>query len=96
MAGSNPLALSDLLAASKGSFLISSAERPAAADRYYVNAWGLAYYLTFEKRLLSGPALEKYLRDDSTRLPPAERFQRLVGMPLAKLEEQWRAYIAGL
>jgi len=96
MAGPNPLALSDLLAASKGSFLISSAARPAAADRYYVNAWGLAYYLTFEKRLLSSPALEKYLRSESTRLAPAERFQRLVGMPLAEIERQWRAYIAGL
>ena len=62
--------------------------------RYYVNAWGLAYYLTFEKRLLNSPALERYLRRENARLAPAERFRLLVGMPPpAEFDEQWRAFI---
>jgi hypothetical protein len=96
MAGASPLGLQELLAASPANFLILAASRPAAVDRYYVNAWGLAYYLTFEKRVLNSPALERYLRSESARLSPADRFQLLVGMPPAQLEEQWRAYIAGL
>ena len=95
MAGPNPLGLQELLGANQGHFLILAASRPAAVDRYYVNAWGLAYYLTFEKRLLNSPALEKYLRSENARLAPAERFQVLVGMPPAQLEEQWRSFIAG-
>jgi hypothetical protein len=95
MAGPNPLGLQELLATSPGNFLIVAASRPAAIDRYYVNAWGLAYYLTFEKRLLNSPALEKYLRSENARLDPGERFQLLVGMTPAQFEEQWRANIAG-
>ena len=95
MAGPNPLSLQELLSANQGNFLILAASRPAAVDRYYVNAWGLAYYLTFEKRLLNSPALEKYLRSENARLAPAERFQLLTGMPPAQLDEQWRAYITG-
>ncbi len=93
MAGPNPLALEELLAAGPGNFLILAASRSTATDRYYVNAWGLAYYLTFEKRVLNSPALEKYLRAETARLAPAERFQLLVGMPPAQFDEQWRAYI---
>ena len=33
----------------------------AASDRLYAYAWGLAYYLAFEKRLLSDPALAEYV-----------------------------------
>jgi hypothetical protein len=95
MAGPIPLSLQELLSANQGNFLILSASRPAAVDRYYVNAWGLAYYLTFEKRLLNSPALEKYLRSENARLAPADRFQLLVGMRPAEFDEQWRAYITG-
>jgi hypothetical protein len=96
MAGRNPLSLQELLSANQGNFLILAARPPAAVDRYYVNAWGLAYYLTFEKQLLNSPALEKYLRSENTRLAPADRFQLLVGMPPAQFQEQWRAYFARL
>jgi hypothetical protein len=96
MAGANPLSLEELLAANPSNFLILAASRPAATDRYYANAWGLAYYLTFEKRVLSSPALEKYLRAENARLGPAERFQLLVGVPPRQFDEPWRAYIGGL
>ncbi len=96
MAGPNPLTLEELLAAGPGKFLILAASRSTATDRYYVNAWGLAYNLTFEKRVLNSPALEKYLRSENARLAPAERFKLLVGKPPAQFEAQWRAYISDL
>ena len=96
LAGTSPLELEKLLAAGQGQFLEVVDARPAAVDRYYVHAWGLAYYLTFEKHLLGSPALEKYLQSGGARLAPAQRFQRLVGVPLAQFDSEWRAYIRAL
>ncbi len=77
-----------LLAAGEGQFLLTASVRPAAVDRYYVHAWGLAYYLTFEKHLLGSPALEKYLQSGNARLAPVQRFQQLIGMPLEQFEQR--------
>ena len=75
LAGPEPLELEKLLSAGQGQFLLTASVRPAAVDRYYVHAWGLAYYLTFEKRLLGSPALEKYLQSGNARLAPVQRFR---------------------
>ena len=70
--------------------------RPAS-DRLYAYAWGLAYYLAFEKHLLeqSGawPSTSRRRRRSSR---PSPRFERLVGMPLGQFERQWREYILSL
>ena len=63
-----------LLAAGEAQFFLTAGVRPAAVDRYYVHAWGLAYYLTFEKHLLGNPALEKYLQPGNARLAPRKGF----------------------
>lgn len=67
-------------------------------DRFYVYSWGLAYYLTFEKHLFSSPALEKYVRRPShgVDVAPIERFEELVGMPVAEFEKVWREYVREL
>ncbi len=96
LAGPGRLELEKLLAAGESQFLVVADARPADVDRYYVHAWGLAYYLTFEKHLLGSPALEKYLQSGSARLAPAQRFQQLVGIPLAQFEKEWRDYIESL
>jgi hypothetical protein len=92
--GSDPLPLTDLLAAGQGSFHIAAAARPEAPDRYYVNAWGLVYYLTFEQRLLTTPVLEKYLRGENARLAPAARLRLLTGAPMGEFEAKWREYVS--
>jgi regulator of replication initiation timing len=96
LAGPSPLTLRELLAAGESQFLLTAAVPPAAVDRYYVHAWGVAYYLTFEKHLLGGPALEKYLQAGNARLDPVQRFVQLIGMPLDRFEREWRAYIQAL
>ncbi len=96
MAAPHPLALNDLLAANQGSFHIAASTRPEVADRYYVNAWGLVYYLSFEQHLLTGSTLEKYLRTENARRAPAGRLQLLTGTPLGQFESTWREYVRGL
>ena len=68
----------------------------AAARRHYLYAWGLAYYLTFEHRLLGSPALDRYVAPDARAVPPQQRFERLVGTPLEEFEPAWRKYIRTL
>lgn len=96
LAGSEPLEFEKLLSAGEGPFLLTSSSPSAAVDRYYVHAWGLAYYLTFEKRLLGNPSLEVYLQAGKARLTPVQRFQQLIGIPLKQFEREWREYIRGL
>ncbi len=94
--GPTPLKLTELLSAGQDQFLLIARVPPAAVDRYYVHAWGLAHYLTFEKQLLSRPALEKYLRPDNARLAPVPRFEALMGRRLEQFEREWQAYIRAL
>ena len=94
--GPSPLSMKELLSAGQGQFLLVEKVPPAAVDRYYVHAWGLAYYLTFEKALLSSPTLEKYVQSGGAQRTPVQRFEELTGMPLAQFEREWRAYIRSL
>ena len=96
LAGPAPMPLEKLLAAGEGQFLLTARVRPAAVDRCYAYAWGMAYYLTFQKRLLGSPALEKFLQSGAARLLPGQRFQQFIGIPLEQFEQDWRAYIRGL
>jgi len=88
--GPQPLPLADLLGADGRAFLA------ADADRRYVYSWGLAYYLTFEKRLLGSPALDRYVGRSAATAAPKERFEKLVDLPLGEFERDWRAYILEL
>jgi hypothetical protein len=91
----DPLPLAKLLEAGPEAF--TQADRAAAdrSARYYAAAWGLAYYLAFERNLLADPRLEAYVAPASGQTPRA-RFEQLVGMPLARFEPLWQRYIRGL
>jgi hypothetical protein len=91
-----PLPLARLLAADADDFLVPAGAPSDSSIRYYAHAWGLVYYLTFEKQLLSTAALEAYVaaREETTAGPA--RFEKLVGTSFAEFEKGWRAYLAGL
>jgi len=91
MQSSRPLPLAELLKAGPREFLAEQ-----RSQRYYACAWGVVYYLTFEKCLLTRDRLEAYVRPEAARLPPVERFERLVGLPLGEFESQWRGYVQQL
>jgi hypothetical protein len=85
-----PLSLRALLTARPQAFLADDASLP------YAHSWGVAYYLTFERNLLDGPALDRYVQPAASNLPPVERFEQFVGQPLAEFERGWREYVLGL
>lgn len=85
-----PLALTTLLAADQRAFMGQD------SDRYYAHSWGLAYYLAFQRHLLSGTALEPYVQRPGEGVAAAERFQKLIDVPLPQFEKQWREYVRQL
>jgi hypothetical protein len=87
----HPLSLSDVLAADEGHFLVSHRGGEKASQQYYLYAWGLAYYLAFRQPLLETPALDRYVDLAAAKLPPVERFEKLVGTKLSDFETKWRA-----
>jgi hypothetical protein len=99
LAGGQPMPLEQLLAAGPANFLLpvnASPSETVGAGRHYVYAWGLAYYLAFETRLLSGAALDRYVQPESRKLTPVQRFEQLVGQPIEALEKQWREAMGAL
>ena len=65
------------------------------ADRHYQASWALAHFLTLELKLLSSPAMVKYvtLPVESDEI---KRFEQLVGMSLAECEARLKAYLLRL
>ncbi len=92
--GDSPLPLARLLESDPQAFLLVD-NLTASAQRNYVHAWGLAYYLAFERRLLDDPSLTAFATAADGALPIA-RFERLVGMPLAEFEAVWREHMMSL
>jgi len=88
--GDRPLSLRALLTAPPQAF------RGNDANLHYAHSWGVAYYLTFERNLLTGPALDRYVQPAAAELPPVERFEQFVGQPPAEFERGWREYVLGL
>jgi hypothetical protein len=91
LGAAEPLPLAAVLTAGPQAFALAP-----DSDRYYAYSWGLAYYLCFQKHLLSSPALEQYVRRLPEDISAAARFERLVGMPLAQFEQRWREYVRQL
>jgi Protein of unknown function (DUF1570) len=85
-----PLALAELLTADESRFLVLHQGGERASQRYYLYAWGLAYYLAFRQPLLETPALDRCVEPTAAKQPPIERFEQLVGMPLGVFEANWR------
>ena len=85
------LSLAQLLTAADAPFLVPHAYQSAAADdeRMYLHAWGLAWYLAFERDVLGSQGLDQYLGEDAQKVDPIRRFEQLVGQPLARFEEDW-------
>ena len=84
------LPLAELLAAAGSRFLVDHAGGESASKRYYLYSWGLAYYLAFRQPLLETAALDRYVNRAVAATEPAERLEKLVGLPLDKFESRWR------
>lgn len=94
--GDTLLPLADLLTTGKEAFLSSHADQKTAADRAYLTSWALAYYLTFERRLVGTAAFNKYLVTINSGGDPRQAFATLVGQDLVTFEKAWHSYLLRL
>jgi hypothetical protein len=88
--------LGDLLITGRDTFLASHADQEAASNRAYLTSWALAYYLTFDRRLIGTEAFRKYLAAVNAAGDPKQAFATLVGKDLASFEKDWHAYLSRL
>jgi hypothetical protein len=88
--------LAELLRAGPREFLVGHVSDQAGSDRYYLASWALAFYLTFERRLLGTPALDRYVHALKRGEDLLDSFRTLVGQPLAEFEPAYRRYVQRL
>src|SRR5579872_4451323 len=84
--------LSDLLITGRDTFVAFHAEQKAATDRAYLTSWALAYYLTFDSRVICTAEFKKYLIALNSGGDPRQAFSTLVGKDLVTFEKDWHNY----
>ncbi|VTS04349.1 DUF1570 domain-containing protein [Tuwongella immobilis] len=87
--------IKDLLRATPKSFAVLHADEAAASDRYYLTSWGLAFYLTFEKRLLGAAALEAFIASEG-KTDRIVAFEKLLQQPIDRIEADFQRYLRNL
>ncbi len=90
------LPLTDLLKSTARQFQVAHAQDKQISDRYYLAAWALGFYLTFEKQLLGSEALDEYLKALDRGTDPLDAFSVLIGEPLSKAEKKLHEYLLNL
>jgi hypothetical protein len=95
VAAAHPLSLAELLTADQLEFLSKHHTETEQSRRYYAAAWGLVYYLTYQRNLLDEKQLDRYVRPPGG-IAPGARFEQWMGMPLGQFEPAWREYVRGL
>ncbi len=77
------LPLSDLLRSRSKQFLIAHDGDRQVSDRHYLASWALAFYLTFECKVLGTPALDRYAARSPTRCRSPRRLCEADGETVA-------------
>ncbi len=85
--------LVDLLRSGPKQFQVAHDRDKQISDRYYLASWGLAFYLTFDRKLLGTPALDDYVRQLKRGTDPVEAFAALTGQSVATFEADFRRYL---
>ncbi|HTU91673.1 MAG TPA: DUF1570 domain-containing protein, partial [Gemmataceae bacterium] len=87
------LPLADLLRSGAKQFQVAHDGDKQISDRYYLVSWALAFYLTFDRKLLGTPALDAYVHQLQRGAEPLEAFHELTGQPLAAFERDFLHYL---
>jgi hypothetical protein len=90
------LPLADLLRSGAKQFQVAHDSEKQISDRYYLDSWALAFYLTFDRKLLGTPALDTYVRQLKRGTDPLEAFRELTGQSLAEFERDFLSYLTRL
>jgi hypothetical protein len=87
------LPLADLLRSRADQFLVAHDGDKRVSDRSYLASWALAFYLTFDRKLIGTPALDSYVRQLHRGSDPLEAFRELTGQPLSAFERDFLHYL---
>lgn len=89
------MTIRELIQSPTQQFMVRHGSDSFEASRHYQASWALAHFLALELKLLTSPAMVKYvtLPVESDEI---KRFEQLVGMPLAECEDKWKAYLLRL
>jgi hypothetical protein len=90
------IGLAALLKSGPKQFLVEHATEKQLSDKYYLASWALAFYMTFERRLLGSKAMDDYVHALHRGSDPLTAFRELVGQPLEDFEKDFRAYLTKL
>ncbi len=90
------LSVRDLLQADAAQFNVHHSTEAYAADRTYLAAWALAYYLAFDRKLLGKEAMHQFVLTSSSSKDQTALFEKLVDQPLPEFERQFRDYFTRL
>jgi hypothetical protein len=88
--------LTDLLGSKPNKFVVQHASDQETSDRYYLTSWAVAFYLTFDRRLLGTRAMDQYVRALHAGAAPVAAFERLVGQPAPRFEAEFQRYVSEL
>jgi hypothetical protein len=88
--------LGELLKSGPKEFIVVHGSDRQTSDRHYLTSWALAYYLTFDRKLLGTKELDDYVQSLGRGVDATEAFHTLVGTPLADFETRFRNYMQQL
>ncbi|MGE3805951.1 MAG: DUF1570 domain-containing protein [Gemmataceae bacterium] len=90
------LTIAQLLQSKPQDFLVAQTSEQQTSDRYYFNSWALAFYLTFDRKVLGTPELHKYMAARKRGTNELEAFRQLVGKPIPEFEQDYRKFLQTL
>lgn len=96
LAKNSLLPLAHLLRSGAKQFQVAHDGDKQVSDRYYLASWALAFYLTFDRKLLGTPALDAYVRQLQRGTEPLEAFRELTGQSLAEFDRAYSRYLRHL
>lgn len=88
--------VADLLDAGPKQFLVEHASDQQESDRAYLTSWALAFYLTFERRLLGTPRMDAYVKVLKQGADARKAFGDLIGQPIPAFEKAFHQYLLSL
>lgn len=88
--------VADLLRSGREAFLAEHTQGRAASDRAYLTSWAVAFYLTFERRLVRTGGFDAYLAAANSGGDPVAAFEAWVGQDVPAFEKDLREYLTRL
>jgi hypothetical protein len=86
-----------LLKAAPNNFIVMHNAARRGAAKHYLNSYALAYYLTFDRRILGTNALQKYVQARKRGVDEIIAFRELTGNKgIAQFEKDYQDYLSRL